>query len=363
MNRIHNFGAGPAALPEEVLLQAQQELLNWQNRGYSIMEVSHRSEMFAEIVNESEANLRRLLNIPANYQVLFLGGGARMQFAAIPMNILADHKSIDVIVTGYWSKLAAIEAQKYCQVNIAATSEPQQYKSIPDPNTWQLTHDSAYVYYTANETIEGVEFHDIPQVSTAPLVSDMTSNILAYPIDVSRYGLIFASCQKNIGIAGLTLVIVRDDLIQKPMSITPLAYHYKSQAACQSLLTTPPTFAWYMTNLMLRWLLEQGGLNAMAEINKRKAQRLYHIIDQYDCYQNEIDARYRSRMNVTFSLKNKLLEEQFLAQAEQQQLYFLQGHSVKGGIRASLYNGVSEKAVDCLADFMTDFASKSLRTQ
>jgi phosphoserine aminotransferase len=351
-NRVFNFAAGPAALPLEVLQQIQDELFNWQDTGVSLMELSHRSKQFMQLAEASEQLIRDLLAVPSNYKVLFLGGSARVHFSMIPMNILGGKRTADYIDTGFWSKIAITEAQKYCTVNTAISSSED---NIPPESRWQLTPNAAYVYYTANETIDGIEFQHIPQCAHAPLVSDMTSNFLAYPLDVSKFGIIFAGTQKNIGIGGLSVVIIRDDLLDKAMPHTPMAYDYRLQAEKKSLLTTPPTFPWYVTYLMLQWIKAQGGLNAMAEINQRKAKKLYQVIDNSALYQNAIHAECRSRMNVVFTLADSALDSRFLEEAGQRGLQYLKGHRCKGGMRASIYNGVSEQGVDNLIEFMQQF--------
>ncbi|MCW5588627.1 MAG: 3-phosphoserine/phosphohydroxythreonine transaminase [Legionellales bacterium] len=358
MHRVHNFSAGPAALPLSVLEKMQAELLDWQGRGYSVMEMGHRTPMFREIVDQSERDLRELMHIPKDYSVLFLPGGARVQFAMLPMNLSANYPCIDFIETGFWSQTAIAEAKRYANVNIVASSKQDHYSYIPARDTWQLNPNAAYCYYTANETIEGVEFYDIPDVGDIPLVCDMTSNILARPIEVSRFGVIFAGAQKNAGIAGLTLVIIRNDLLQRQkLPHTPSVFDYALEAEKSSLLITPPTFSWYVTSLVLNWLKEQGGLEAIAKINQQKSDLLYQIIDEYDCYTNPIQKQCRSRSNVVFRLANAELEHQFLQQAEARDLFFLKGHAVSGGIRASLYNAVPLETVQILAEFMREFAN------
>ncbi len=354
MERVYNFSAGPAALPLEVLQQAQAELLNWQNLGYSVMEVSHRTPMFQDVVDESESLLRELLKVPEDYRILFLSSSARAQFSAIPMNLLGSNQDVDFLITGFWSKVASIEAQKYGNVNVVAEYQESDLLTIPPIETWQLNPKAQYFYYTGNETIEGIEFFQPPNVNDVPLVCDMTSNFLAYPIDISRFGLIFAGCQKNAGIAGLTIVIVRKDLVDQ-QAIVPLVFDYKKQIQLNSLLVTPPVFPWYITLLLLRWLKGQGGVSAMEKINHQKSTMLYDIIDNNPIYQSKVDQSCRSRMNITFNLPTPEDELKFLNLAEQKNLYFLKGHAVKGGIRASIYNGVSLEAVKALAAFMSSF--------
>lgn len=357
MNRVFNFGAGPAALPLEVLQQIQHELLDWQQQGVSILEIGHRTKAFLTMIEQVENDFRELLQIPNNYKVLFLGGGARVQFSMIPLNILADKASADFMVSGFWSRLAKQEAQRYCDTQFVFNMD-EKSREIPQHQQWQLNPQAAYVYYTANETIEGIEFHRVPEVGSVPLVCDMTSCIMAEPIDIKRFGLIFAGTQKNLGIAGMTVVIVREDLMQQPSALTPMAYNYLTQAEQKSILITPPVFAWYVLGLILQWLKKIGGLTAIASINQRKAEKLYATIDQYDCYQNSIAKSCRSRMNVIFNMTNKAIEDSFLQQAEAADLFYLRGHKVFGGVRASIYNAVSEQAVDTLVEFMRDFAQR-----
>lgn len=358
MKRIYNFNAGPAALPTEVLEQAQKELLDWHNLGMSVMEISHRSKEFIALAAEAEQDLRDLLNVPKNYKVLFLQGGARLQFAMVPMNLLHGKNKVDYFSTGEWSKFAIKEAQKYAQVNLVADAATNNYKTIPAKNTWQLSADAAYVHFTSNETVNGLQFQTEPETGSIPLVADMSSDILSRPIDIAKYGLIYAGAQKNIGPAGLTLVIVREDLIGKPLPFTPIMMDYKAHADNDSMYNTPPTFAWYLAGLVFKWLKQQGGVAQIAKINQRKAQKLYQFIDESDFYKNDIDPNYRSQMNVVFTLPNKDMDEEFLKQAKAAGLTGLKGHKLVGGMRASIYNAVSEKAVDALINFMAEFAKQ-----
>lgn len=358
MPTIYNFNPGPAQLPHEIMLQAQAELLDWQGTGVSILEISHRSTRFMAMAAQAEQDLRELLNIAADYQVLFLAGGASHQFAMIPMNLLRGKTTADYIETGIFSHRAAVEAKPYCTVNIAASGAASDFTTIPALATWQLNPAAAYVHYTANETIAGLEFPWIPETGNVPLVSDMTSNLLSMPLDVSRFGLIYASAQKNIGPSGLTVVIVRNDLVGDALPLTPSLYNYKVQADNNSLYNTPPTFAWYMAGLMFAWLKKQGGLEVMTERNRNKADKLYRFIDQSDFYFNKIDPVYRSRMNVSFTLANAELETLFLIKAAEVGLVGLKGHRVVGGLRASIYNAMPEAGVDALIAFMTEFESK-----
>ena len=355
MTRKHNFSAGPAALPEAVLVQAQQEMLDWQGRGLSVMEMSHRDKAFVEVAETAEQDLRDLLSIPSNYKVLFLQGGATSQFSMVPLNLLRGHDRADYIDTGIWSRKAIKEAQRYTQVNQAGSTQEQGYSSVPTQSELTLDPQAAYVHYTSNETIGGVAFDYVPDTGAVPLVSDMSSDILSRPIDVSRYGLIYAGAQKNIGPAGLTVVIVREDLLGQPLASTPTMFNYQVHAEAGSMNNTPPTFAWYMTGLVFKWLKAQGGVAAMAEINARKAARLYAAIDASDFYCNPIEPRNRSQMNVPFTLADSSLDQRFLEQAEAAGLLNLKGHRSVGGMRASIYNAVPEESVDALIAFMQEF--------
>ena len=357
MTRLFNFCAGPAALPEAVLKTAQQDLLNWQSKGLSVMEMSHRSEEFVGIASKAEADLRRLLNISEDYAVLFLQGGATQQFSAIPMNLLNGAKTANYLNTGQWSKKAIKEAGKYCDVNLVASSETDKFTNIPARDTWNVDNAGAYLHYTPNETIGGVEFFEEPDVNM-PLVADMSSTILSRPIDVSRYGLIYAGAQKNIGPSGLTIVIVRRDLLGNAASFTPAMLDYKVHDEAGSMSNTPPAFAWYMAGLVFDWLLKQGGLAAMEKINVRKATKLYDFIDEHPFYANPVAKEHRSRMNVPFTLANDAFDKPFLKESEASGLLNLKGHRSVGGMRASIYNAVPEEAVDTLISFMQSFAEK-----
>ncbi len=358
MSRVYNFSAGPAMLPEAVLKQAQAELPDWHGAGASIMEVSHRGKEFVSVASEAEQDLRDLLEVPKNYKVLFLQGGATTQFAAIPMNILRGKNQADYILTGSWGKKAISEAKKYCTVNVAASSADNNFFSIPPADSWDLRADAAYVHYTPNETIGGVEFHWVPDTADVPLVADFSSTLLSRPIDVSRFGIIYAGAQKNIGPAGVTVVIVRDDLIGKPLPMTPSVYDYAQQAEADSMLNTPPTYAIYIAGLVFKWLKEQGGLSAMKTINERKANKLYTAIDNSNFYSNPVEPASRSWMNVPFVLANADLDKDFLAEAKEAGLTTLKGHRSVGGMRASIYNAMPEAGVDALIDFMADFEKR-----
>ncbi|HYW91908.1 MAG TPA: 3-phosphoserine/phosphohydroxythreonine transaminase [Gammaproteobacteria bacterium] len=355
MARVYNFSAGPAALPTEVLEQVRDELLDWQGSGMSVMEMSHRGKEFVGVAEQAEQDLRDLLKVPDGHRILFLQGGATGQFAAVPLNLLGECEEADYINTGNWSKKAIAEGKRYCQVNIAATAEAEGFTRVPAPDTWKLDPRAAYVHYTPNETIGGVEFHWTPDTGDVPLVADMSSTILSRPVDVARHGVIYAGAQKNIGPSGLTVVIVREDLLDRADPRTPGILDWKRNAEGNSMMNTPPTFAWYVAGLVFQWLKKQGGLEAMAEVNKRKADKLYRVIDESDFYRNPVEKESRSRMNVPFILADDSLNATFLSEADDAGLKTLKGHRSVGGMRASLYNAVSEQAVDALIEFMQDF--------
>ncbi len=359
MSRIYNFSAGPAMLPEEVLQQAREEMLEWQGCGMAVMEMSHRGKEFMSIAAQAEADLRELLAVPANYKVLFLQGGASSQFAMVPLNLLQGKSGADYINTGMWSKKAIAEAKRFCAVNVAASSEATKYTTIPPQAEWQLKTDAAYVHYTPNETIGGVEFNWVPETGEIPLVADMSSTLLSRPIDVSKFGVIYAGAQKNIGPAGLTVVIVREDLLGKAQDNTPAMFDYKTHADADSMYNTPPTYAWYLAGLVFQLLKRKGGLQAMAEINKRKAEKLYAAIDDSGFYRNPVEKHSRSWMNVPFTIADTNLEKPFLAEAAQAGLKTLEGHRSVGGMRASIYNAMPEAGVDALVAFMKDFAQRN----
>lgn len=357
MARVYNFSAGPATLPEEVLQQAKDELLDWHGLGMSVMEISHRGKDFLTVAQQSEADFRELLNVPSNYKVLFLQGGGRSQFAMVPMNLLQGKNEADYLDTGIWSNLAIKEAQRYCEVNVVASAQSQSYRTIPPSATWNMNRNAAYFHYVDNETINGVEFPDIPEVEV-PLVSDMSSNILSRHFDVSRFAVVYAGAQKNIGPAGLTVVVVREDLLGKALPFTPSMFNYELHAREGSMYNTPPTFAWYMAGLTFKWIKAHGGLVAFEQQNKRKSQLLYDFIDQSDFYYNVVDKAYRSRMNVVFSLRDESLNEQFLQESTQAGLCNLKGHKLAGGMRASIYNALPEEGVRQLIVFMEDFLKR-----
>ncbi|GAB6068041.1 3-phosphoserine/phosphohydroxythreonine transaminase [Methylothermus subterraneus] len=341
-------------LPQPVLERAREELLEWRGSGMSVMEMSHRGSHFQEIAQAAENALRELLGIGEDYYCLFLQGGATGQFAAIPMNLLGDRRAMDYVVTGSWSKKALAEAKRYGEVRIVASSEQEKFTTIPDPSTWQINPQAAYLHYTANETIEGVEFPFVPETDL-PLVSDMSSNLLSRPLDVSRFGLIYAGAQKNMGPAGICVVIVRKDLVREPLPVTPSIWDYRLQAKEGSMLNTPPTYNWYILGLVLDWLRAQGGLAAIEQRNIEKAELLYQAIDRSDFYRNPVDPRYRSRMNVPFTLADPSLDAVFLKEAQAQGLVNLKGHRSVGGMRASIYNAMPIEGVKALVDFMREF--------
>lgn len=358
MSRVFNFSAGPAMIPQAVLEKAQSEMLDWNGTGMSTMEMSHRGKDYMSIANKAMADLREVMAIPDTHEILFLQGGASSQFAMIPMNLLRGKKTADYINTGAWSKKAIAEAKKYCDVNIAATTEEGKFSNAPSQEELKLNPDAAYVHYTPNETIGGVEFDYIPETNGVPLVADMSSTILSRPIDVSKFAVIYAGAQKNIGPAGLTVVIVRKDLIGETIDGTPSMFDYKTHADNDSMSNTPPTYGWYLAGLVFAWIKDQGGLTKMAEINERKAGKLYAAIDGSDFYGSPVAINNRSLMNVPFTLKDAELDKVFLEEAAKQNLVTLKGHRSVGGMRASIYNAMPEAGIDALVKFMGEFAAK-----
>jgi phosphoserine aminotransferase len=359
MSRVFNFSAGPAMLPEAVLEQAQAEMLDWQGSGMSVMEMSHRGKEFQSIADQAEADLRELLSVPKEYKILFLQGGASTQFAMVPLNLLRGSNEADYFNTGLWSEKAIAEAKKYCQVNIAVNSQLNKFTTVASSSSWKLNPHAAYVHYTPNETINGLEFHTVPDVGGKPLVADMSSTILSRPIDVSKFALIYAGAQKNIGPAGLTIVIVREDLTDNAMPGTPTMMAYQTHVKDTSMYNTPPTYAWYIAGLVFKWLKAQGGLVEMGKRNQRKAEMLYQAIDNSEFYRNPVDVNYRSWMNIPFTMAKPELEKDFLAQAKKAGLVTLAGHRSVGGMRASIYNAMPEEGVKTLVDFMNDFAKRN----
>jgi phosphoserine aminotransferase len=356
MTRVYNFSAGPAALPETVLEQARDEMLDWHGTGMSVMEMSHRGKAFMSIAAEAEADLRELLAIPDSYKVLFLQGGASSQFAMVPMNLIGRTGKADYYRTGSWSKKAIAEAKRFGQISVTSDREIDgRFTTVPAQGAVAVSSDAAYLHYTPNETIEGVEFDYVPDTGDVPLVADMSSTILSRPIDVSRFGIIYAGAQKNIGPAGLTIVMIRDDLIGHASDGTPAMFDYAIHANADSMYNTPPTYGWYLAGLVFKWLKAQGGLGRIAEINERKARRLYDAIDASDFYANPVDPVCRSWMNVPFTLADSALDGEFLKQASAVGLETLKGHRSVGGMRASIYNAMPEAGVQALIDFMAEF--------
>ena len=355
--RTHNFSAGPAAIPTDVLLEAQAELLDYKGTGISVMEMSHRGKIFMDLAAEVEADLRSLLAIPSNYKVLFLQGGGKGEFSFVPLNLLRGHARADYVDTGHWSAEGIKEAGKYCEVDVIATSEPQQYRSVPAQNTWKPNRQAGYRHICTNETIHGVEYFWTPEIDDdVPLVADMSSHILSRPVDVAKYGCIYAGAQKNIGPSGLTLVIVRDDLLGGAHPLTPSVFDYTKQAANGWMLNTPPTFAVYLAGLTFKWLMRQGGLAAIEKINMAKAHAFYKTIDDSDgFYRNHVAIADRSRMNAPFFLGNETLNQTFLDGAAAAGLVGLKGHKAIGGMRASIYNAVSQDDVYALVAYMDKF--------
>ncbi|UQY34465.1 3-phosphoserine/phosphohydroxythreonine transaminase [Pseudomonas fulva] len=353
--RAFNFCAGPAALPEAVLQRAQAELLDWQGKGLSVMEMSHRSDDYVAIAEKAEQDLRDLQSIPSDYKVLFLQGGASQQFAEIPLNLLPEDGTADYIDTGIWSKKSIEEARRYGNVNVAASAKPYDYFAIPGQNEWQLSKDAAYLHYASNETIGGLQFDWIPETGDVPLVVDMSSDILSREVDISKFGLIYAGAQKNIGPSGLVVAIIREDLLGRARSSCPTMLNYKIAADNGSMYNTPATFSWYLSGLVFEWLKEQGGVAAMEQRNKAKKDLLYKAIDASEFYSNPIAKNARSWMNVPFRLADERLDKPFLAGADARGLLNLKGHRSVGGMRASIYNAVGLDAVEALVAYMAEF--------
>ena len=355
MTRVFNFSAGPAALPESVLRQAADEMLDWHGSGMSVMEMSHRGKEFIAIHAECEALLRELLAIPSNYKVLFMQGGAIGENAIVPMNMLRGRTGADYVNTGEWSKKSIKEASKYTAVNVVASSEDTKFDRVPKRENWRLDPNAAYVHICANETIGGVEYHFVPDVGEVPLIADVSSNIMSRPLDVSKFGLIYGGAQKNIGPAGLTIVVVRDDLLGGALPITPSAFNYAEQAASDSMLNTPPTYAIYIAGLVFNWIKARGGLVAMEAHNRKKAALLYDFLDATSFYSSPIQREDRSLMNVPFKLRSDALDAAFLKGAEAQGMVQLKGHRAVGGMRASIYNAMPVEGVQALVAYMKEF--------
>ncbi|MEW5056642.1 MAG: 3-phosphoserine/phosphohydroxythreonine transaminase [Cycloclasticus sp.] len=355
MSRVYNFSAGPAAVPQEVLETAQKEMLDWNGSGMSVMEMSHRGKEFVSIAEKAEADVRELMNIPSNYKVLFLQGGATTQFSMVPMNLLRGNNKACYVNTGAWSKKAIKEAKIHCDVQVSASSEDDKFMSIPAQDSWNVDPNAAYLHYTSNETIGGVEFQNIPDVGDINLVADMSSNILSREIDVSKFAVIYAGGQKNMGPSGIALTIVRDDLIGETMAGTPSMLDYKNHADADSMFNTPATYSWYLMGLVFDWIKKNGGVKGIEERNMRKAAKLYAAIDGSDFYANPVEVSVRSRMNVPFTLANSELDALFLSEAKTAGLVTLKGHRSVGGMRASIYNAMPEEGIDALISMMAEF--------
>ena len=356
--RVFNFSAGPAVLPEPVLRRAAAEMLDWHGSGMSVMEMSHRGKEFMAIAAKAEADLRALLAVPSSYKVLFLQGGAIAENAAVPMNLLRGRSAADYINTGEWSKKSIKEAQKYCTVHVAASAEDRNFSYVPEQGAWTLSPEAAYVHICTNETIGGVEYQWTPVTGDVPLVADMSSHILSRVIDVTKFGVIYAGAQKNMGSAGLTVVLVRDDLLDRALPVTPSVFHWQEQAAAESMLNTPPTYAIYIAGLVFEWLQAQGGLAAMEASNIAKAQLLYEYLDRTAFYTNPVRREDRSRMNVPFRLRDEKLDETFLKGAADRGMIQLKGHRAVGGMRASIYNAMPVEGVRALVDYMREFEQR-----
>ena len=358
MNPIYNFSAGPAMLPAAVLQQAQAELLDWQGIGTSVMEISHRGPAFMAMVEQAEADVRSLLAIPDHYKVLFLQGGASSQFAMVPLNLRSPAGCADYYWTGTWSGKAITEAKRHLPVQLVADTSSDQFTTLPELGSIAVSPNADYVHYTPNETIHGVEFNSIPETGDVPLIADFSSSILSCPLDVSRFGIIYAGAQKNIGPAGITLVIIRDDLLGRATEEVPAMFNYATHAANDSMFNTPPTYAWYLAGLVFTWLKAQGGLRVMAALNQRKSAALYAAIDQSGFYHNPVAVECRSRMNIPFTLADSRLDKTFLAESAAQGLQALKGHRSVGGMRASVYNAMPEAGVQALIAFMAEFEQR-----
>lgn len=356
MTQIYNFSAGPAVLPKAVLQRAQAEMLDWHGSGMSVMEMSHRGKEFTGILAKTEADLRALLNIPQNYKVLFLQGGAIAENAVIPMNLLNGGEA-DYVVTGSWSKRSVEDASAYGKINVVASSEADNFTYVPAYSSWKLNKNAQYLHICTNETINGVEFDGLPDAGEVPIVADMSSHILSRPVDVSKYGVIYGGAQKNIGPAGLCIVIVREDLLGNASPLTPAVFNWKTQAENQSMINTPPTYSIYIAGLVFEWLLEQGGVAAIEQVNVKKANLLYDYIDSTDFYENKVAIDNRSRMNIPFFLKDESLNDAFLQGAEANGLLQLKGHRMVGGMRASIYNAMPIEGVQALISYMKAFES------
>jgi phosphoserine aminotransferase len=354
MKCTYNFSAGPAVLPKSVMLRAQAEMIDWHDSGMSVMEMSHRGKHYMSIIEKVESDFRSLFNVPKNYKVLFLQGGAIAQNSMVPLNLL-NGKKANYVISGYWSKRSYQDALPFGDMSIAASSESIGYTKAPDLKEWKIDSSASYIHFCSNETIHGVEYFDLPSVKTIPVVADMSSHILSRPVDISQFGVIYAGAQKNIGPAGLTIVIVRDDLLEVASPLTPSVFNWKTQAENQSMINTPTTYSIYMAGLVFEWLIELGGLAAIEKQNIKKAELLYNYIDSSDFYSNPIDIKNRSRMNVPFRIQNEDLHASFVTGAENLGMIGLKGHRLVGGIRASIYNAMPIEGVQALVDYMKDF--------
>ena len=354
MKCTYNFSAGPAVLPKSVMLRAQAEMIDWHDSGMSVMEMSHRGKHYMSIIEKVESDFRSLFNVPKNYKVLFLQGGAIAQNSMVPLNLL-NGKKANYVVSGYWSKRSYQDALPFGDMSIAASSESIGYTKAPDLKEWKIDSSASYIHFCSNETIHGVEYFDLPSVKTIPVVADMSSHILSRPVDISQFGVIYAGAQKNIGPAGLTIVIVRDDLLEVASPLTPSVFNWKTQAENQSIINTPTTYSIYMAGLVFEWLIELGGLAAIEKQNIKKAELLYNYIDSSAFYSNPIDIKNRSRMNVPFRIQNEDLHASFVTGAENLGMIGLKGHRLVGGIRASIYNAMPIEGVQALVDYMKDF--------
>jgi len=359
MSRVYNFSAGPATLPEPVLRQAQEEMLDWRGVGASIVELSHRGKEFIQVAAEAEVDLRTLLSVPDDYAVLFLQGGATAQQALIALNFAAPGQPADYVLTGHWGKTALRQAQPYVATHIAASSEAGGFCGIPARDSWQLAADSAYVHITANETIHGVEFRDVPATGDVPLFADFSSSIASEPLDIAQYGLIYGGAQKNLGPVGISVLIVRRELLERAGQSRADIFDYRLHCKAESMLNTPPTWNWYVLGLTVKWMLAEGGVVEFAQRNARKSQLLYSTIDDSGgFYRNEVELAVRSRMNVPFFLHDEALDQAFLAESAAAGLIALKGHRALGGMRASIYNAMPESGVQALAEFMRDFRQR-----
>ena len=355
MTRVHNFSAGPAVLPEPVLRQAAEEMLDWHGSGMSVMEMSHRGQEFMSIASEAQVLLRELLAVPPDWHVLFMQGGAIAANAIVPMNLLRGRRSIDFVETGVWSRKSLEEARRYAEVRVAASSADGGFTSIPPREAWQLDPNAAYVHICSNETIGGVQYHFVPDVGDVPLVADVSSDILSRPLDITRFGLVYGGAQKNIGPAGLTIVIVRRDLLGQALPVTPTAFDFSVVAEADSMYNTPPTYAIYIAGLVFRWIRAEGGVQAMARRNETKARMLYGFLDGSGLFRCPVAPECRSLMNVPFKLADERLDAEFLRGADERGLVQLKGHRTVGGMRASIYNAMPMAGVEALVSFMREF--------